>query len=153
MKSKSILLLAVPVLIIVAAIVRWYAWSNPTIHCSGQVTWEIGRETFSGNLSYQLKDGEGLAILSGVLKSANRSWSLGRSIYFSYTHRHNAYLLSSGKIVPSLADNLDARYSGITVPGFYLHPGKELNLIIELYDKRWIFYTPDVPSLLCTKEP
>ncbi len=153
MKVKSLLLFIVPLLFICAGIGRWYSWNHPSISCGGQITWEIGRESFAGNLSYQLNNGVGLAILTGKLKTPERSWNISRSIYFSYTQRHNAYLLTSEKIIASAPDKLDARYIGMTLPGFYLQQGKELNLIIERYNNRWLFYASDVPSLLCTKEP
>lgn len=151
MKTK-ILLFAIVVLVSLATGGSiWYSKkTNPRIDCSGYAVWDIDQEVFSGDISYQMHNRQGIITLTGILKTSDSQlYKVSRVIYFTYEKIRKHYILTSSRIVQFPSDNLKETVEYKALPAFYLASGVSFSLLINKYREGWAFTTVGSPSLLC----
>ncbi|MDA8481175.1 hypothetical protein NNO04_21145 [Citrobacter sp. Awk 4] len=151
MKTKILLFAIVILLSLVLGGHVWYSKKiNPRIDCSGYAVWDINHEVFSGDISYQMHNRQGIITLTGILKTSDAQlYKVSRVIYFTYEKIRKHYILTSSSIVQFPSDNLKDTVKQKALPAFYLASGVSFSLLINKYREGWAFTTVGSPSLLC----
>lgn len=151
MKTKILLFAIIVLVSLVTGGSIWYSKkTNPRIDCSGYAVWDIDHEVFSGDISYQMHNSQGVITLTGILKTSDsRLYKVSRVIYFTYKKIRKHYILTSSSIVQFPSDNLKDTGERKALPALYLARGASFSLLINKYREGWAFTTVGSPSLLC----
>ncbi|HFK3156969.1 TPA: hypothetical protein ACG1JD_004477 [Citrobacter sedlakii] len=154
MKTKTISLMLVILLVLATGAAYWYSeLRQPHINCNGRVVWEVNDEMFKGDLDFQMQGGEGVVIVTGELVMHNDAhYKVSRIAYFTYQNVRDNYILHTNKLVRFPTDELLQTAWIRAMPPIYLTDDTTFSLVIKSWKEGWAFSTIGAPSLLCSDE-
>ncbi|MCT6592913.1 hypothetical protein N3553_23900 [Pantoea dispersa] len=123
------------------------------ISCKASVSYFWNADRFDLLISQDLDSGKGVLSASGIVYHNDKMESyLNKMISFSYRKNKDFYNLRSEIIMDSPQMTMSVSEQRKWLPEFFINPDEIMLLKIKPYGHNaWIFYSSNIPLLVCEK--
>jgi len=123
------------------------------ISCKTSVSYFWNADRFDLLISQDLDSGKGVLSASGIVyNNDKKEYYLNKMISFSYRKNKDFYNLRSEIIMDSPQMTMSVSEQRKWLPEFFINPDKTMLLKIKPYGQNaWVFYSSNIPLLVCEK--